>query len=65
MALDIRWMAYRSHTIDRDLLLLPEVIIEQYDEAAEEHLKPLFLMVWQAAGFDRNFNYDQLGQRLK
>jgi hypothetical protein len=65
MALDQRWTVYRPHNIDRDLLLLPEVVVEDFDQPAEEHLKPLFLMVWQAAGFDRNYNYDQQGQRLK
>ena len=65
MALDPRWMAYRPHTIDRDLRLLPEAIIEEYDKTAQENLAPLFLMIWQAAGFDRNYNYDQQGQRLK
>ena len=65
MARDIRWMAQRAHTIDRDLLLLPEVIIDEYDKTAAENLTPLFLMIWQAAGFDRNYNYDQQGQRLK
>ena len=58
MALDPRWMTVRQSTIDRDLLLLTEVIIEQYDRTAEENLKPLLMMVWQAAGFDRNYNYD-------
>jgi hypothetical protein len=65
MALDPRWMAFRSHTIDRDLLLLPEVIVQEYDRSAKEILKPLFTMVWQAAGFDRNYNYDQQGRRIK
>jgi hypothetical protein len=65
MALDLRWMAHRTHTIDREILLLPEVIVEEYDKSAEVNLKPLFMMVWQAAGFDRNYNYDQHGQRLK
>jgi hypothetical protein len=65
MALDPRRMAYRPHTIDRDLLLLPEVIIEEYEKSAQENLAPLFVMIWQAAGFDRNYNYDQQGQRLK
>jgi hypothetical protein len=65
MALDPRWMAQRSHAIDRDLLLLPEVIIDEYDKTAKENLAPLFEMIWQAAGFDRNYNYDQQGQRLK
>ena len=45
--------------------MLPEVIVEEYDKTAEENLKPLFIMIWQAAGFDRNYNYDQQGQRLK
>ncbi len=58
MALDVRWMAYRPHAIDRDLLLLPEVIIDSADKTAQENLAPLFLMIWQAAGFDRNYNYD-------
>jgi len=65
MALDPRWMAYRPHTIDREILLLPEVIVEEYDKTAEENLKPLFIMIWQAAGFDRNYNYDQHGQCFK
>jgi hypothetical protein len=65
MALDPRWVAHRTHTIDREILFLPEVIFEEYDKTAEENLKPLFIMVWQAAGFDQNYNYDQQGQRLK
>ncbi len=59
-----RWLLVR-HTIDREILLLPEVIVEEYDKTAEENLKPLFIMIWQAAGFDRNYNYDQHGQRFK
>lgn len=65
MALDQRWIVHRPTKIDRDLLLLPDAVIESFDQPHEEHLKPLFLMVWQAAGFDRNYNYDQQGQRLK
>lgn len=65
MALYPRWMAYRPHTIDRDLLLLPEVIIEEYRKTAKENLAPLFVTIWQATGFDRNYNYDQQRQRLK
>jgi hypothetical protein len=65
MALDQRWILPRPSKIDRDLLLLPEIVIESFDQSPEEHLKPLFLMIWQAAGFDRNYNYDQQGQRLK
>ena len=58
-------MAFRSQTIDRDLLLLSEVIVEGYDASAEEILEPLFTMLLQASRFDRNCNCDQQGQRIK
>ena len=56
MALGPRWMAHRPNAIDRDLLLIPEVIVDDYDASAKEILKPLITMIWQAAGFDRNYN---------
>ncbi|MDD5014561.1 MAG: ATP-binding protein [Atribacterota bacterium] len=39
--------------IDRDILLLPEVMIENYDTAPEEVLKPCFDALWNACGFPR------------
>jgi len=46
------------HTIDRDILQLPEVIIEKYDDRAEDVLRPCFDSIWNACGFPRSWNYN-------
>ena len=46
------------HTIDRDILQLPEVIIESYNVIPEKVLKPCFDSIWNACGFPRSFNYN-------
>lgn len=64
-------MAMDAHSIfsqpgiDRDVLLLPEVVMEEFDQTAEEILRPIFEGVWQAAGFERNLNYDRSGGRRR
>ena len=50
------------HTIDRDILLLPEVIIENYDVSAQKVLKPCFDSVWNACGFPRDLYYNEAGE---
>ncbi len=52
----------RSHTIDRDILLLPEVVTESYDVSAEQVLKPCFDSIWNACGFASSFNYNKQGE---
>ncbi len=47
------------YTIDRDILQLPEVMVENYDERAENVLKPCFDSIWNACGFQRSFNYNE------
>ena len=44
---------------DRDQILLPDIVIE--DMAIDEGmaLRPLFDLVWNAAGFRQSLNYDQ------
>jgi len=49
-------------TIDREVLLLPEIVIESYDAKAEEVLRPCFDSVWNACGFPRSLNYDDNGK---
>ena len=63
MAVDT-WPGLRAevHIIDRDILELPEVIVENYDEAAEKILKPCFDSIWNACGFPRSFNYNDAGE---
>jgi hypothetical protein len=47
-----------THTIDRDILLLPEVIVEKYDDEASQVLRPCFYAIWNACGFKKSFNYN-------
>jgi hypothetical protein len=51
-----------GHPIDRDILLLPEVIIEDYKCDIPQVMKPIFDAVWNAAGFPRSLNYDDEGK---
>ena len=52
---------YRSYKIDRDILQLPETIIESYDIEPKDILRPMFDLVWNACGFPRSFNFDEAG----
>ena len=51
------------HTIDRNILLLPEIILENYDIKAEKILKPCFDSIWNACGFSGSFYYNDEGKR--
>jgi hypothetical protein len=48
--------------IDRDVLLLPEMIVEEYKNNTAGLLRPAFDAVWQASGFLRSGNYDENGK---
>ena len=54
-----------GHPIDRDVLVIPEVLLESLDEITEPHvaglLRPIFDMVWNAAGHRQSRNYDAEG----
>ncbi len=52
---------YYGNTIDRDILLLPEIAIEHYNVRAEDILRPCFDSIWNACGFPRSFNYGEDG----
>ncbi|MGK7941195.1 MAG: helix-turn-helix domain-containing protein [Crocosphaera sp.] len=52
------------HTIDRDNLILPEVMIEDYNFDLYTVMKPIFDTVWNAAGYKRSLNYDEQGNWL-
>jgi len=50
------------HPIDRDALLVPEVVVESFDCDPAEVMKPVFDAVWNAAGWPRSMNYDETGK---
>ena len=56
-----------SEPIDRDELVFPDVLIEEYaqvsgPQAAAKILRPIFDAVWNSCGFERSFNYDDKGE---
>ncbi|OGO24460.1 MAG: hypothetical protein A2144_01700 [Chloroflexi bacterium RBG_16_50_9] len=50
------------HTIDRDILLLPEIIIESYEVSAQNLLRPCFDSIWNACGFPKDLYYNDNGE---
>lgn len=54
-----RYPAYRAgHVVDRDVLLLPEALVESYDSDLAAALRPVFDAVWNAAGWPYCMHYD-------
>jgi len=52
-------------TIDRDILLLPEVVIENYNIVPEDVLRPCFDAIWNACGFSGSRNYNNAGKWIE
>jgi hypothetical protein len=57
-----RFLFAEQHPIDRDILLLPEVLLEDYSSQPRKLLRGVFDAVWQAAGWSRSDNYNQAGE---
>jgi hypothetical protein len=51
--------------IDRDNLILPELIVEDYEVDPATFLRPAFDSIWNAADLPRSYNYDEKGNRIK
>lgn len=64
LAVSQRLDAWHDHInrIDRDSLLLPEVIIEDYAVNSATILKPIFDTIWNSAGWVRSYGYDDAGE---
>ncbi len=50
-----------EYPIDRDVLLLPEVMVDTFAVEPAEVMQPIFDSVWNAAGWARSMNYDESG----
>jgi hypothetical protein len=57
-----KYIIDETHTIDRDTLLLPEIIIESYEVSAEDVLRPCFDSIWNACGFPKDLYYNENGE---
>lgn len=52
-----------ENRIDRDLLLIPEIMSENVSQDAGTLLKPAFDMLWNAAGYSESPHYNAQGKR--
>jgi hypothetical protein len=48
--------------VDRDILVLPEVVIENTEKTSTDIVKPLLDALWNSFGFIRSFSYDPNGK---
>lgn len=48
-----------GHHLREEMLIFPEVVIQDRDDKPDQALRPVFDMVWNAFGFVRSFNYDE------
>lgn len=55
-----RWH-FSQVPIDRDMLPVAEVMIENFGGQPHTILRPIFDAVWNAAGWPRSMNYDEQG----
>jgi hypothetical protein len=63
MAVDpIRFFGLEPHAIERDALLVPEVMIERFEVNPAEVMRSIFDAVWNATGYPRSMNYDDGGK---
>lgn len=58
----IHHIAEYTSEIDRNNLIIPEVMIEDFDVNVASALRPIFDAVWNAAGSDSSSNYDETGK---
>lgn len=56
-----RWHQH-AHVIDRNSLLMPETIIEDYAINPATVLRPIFDAVWNSAGWPKSYGYDESGE---
>lgn len=62
MGLDrTKFFVHEVHSIDRDFLLAPEIIVDNYEIIAKDVLRPSFDSIWNACGLPRSLNYDDSG----
>ena len=54
-----------SHPIDRDALLIPEVLAENSESDLSEMMKPAFDAIWNATGIEGSPHYDAEGKWKK
>lgn len=44
--------------VDKDVINLPDFLIQNYDEDVTNILRPMFDLIWNACGFQKSYNFD-------
>ncbi len=65
MGVDSRLDSTFGYPIDRDALILPEIIVENFECNPSEAMRPIFDAIWNAAGWPRSMNYNENGERVR
>lgn len=52
---------YGNGSLGRDVLSIPEIVIDSYNSEPHTILRPIFDMVWNSFGFKSSSNYDEDG----
>ena len=58
------WGPSNPYTIDRDIVLIPELIIENKEFEPSRTLKPIFDSIWNKYGYKGSFNYTKEGEKI-
>jgi hypothetical protein len=61
LSLPNRYLVHMRTGIDRDVLPIPEVLVQSYEASEHEILRPVFNALWQSGGFQNSFSYDENG----
>lgn len=51
-----------TYLIERDSLILPEIIVENFECNPAEVMRPIFDAIWNAAGWEGSMNYNENGE---
>ena len=51
----------RGDSLNKEIAILPEAVIEEISEDPKKVLRPVFDMIWNAFGYERSLNYDENG----
>jgi hypothetical protein len=57
-----QFWAFDRHPIDRDNLIIPEVMMETFEADPYQVMRPAFDAAWNAAGWARDMHYDNQGK---
>jgi hypothetical protein len=50
-----------QRSVDRDILVLPHLLLEDDSTDLTQQLRPIFDALWQSSGWDRSYGYDEKG----